>query len=32
MLENTRLPFVPPNPNELEIADRIGIFLALLGT
>src|SRR5262245_10809028 len=28
----TRLPFVPPKPNELEIAVRMVILRAVLGT
>ncbi len=29
---NTSVPFVPPKPNELERATRIGILRAALGT
>jgi len=29
---NTRLPFVPPNPNEFDTAARIGISRAVCGT
>ena len=29
---NTRVPFVPPNPNELDIAVRMDILRATFGT